>query len=161
MKKRALASTATFDVRVLNFGKSDYETLLEMNTCGETVAVEHAAYASAAQRLVTSSVSASRSSLLLALAWDGRVGHIPCPLVCRDGETFIDPEVAAAEHEKAVHAHKVQAGLSERIHIGRRSGPLPRLGILWRPREPDSSIASLFRPAIMVRMSPSSSIARE
>ena len=119
----------------------DYDTLLEMNTCGETVAVEHAAYASAAQRLVTSSVSASRSSLLLALARDGRVGHIPCLLVCRDDETLIDPEVAAAEHEKAVQAHTVQAGLGERIHIGRRSGPLPRLGILWRPREPDSSIA--------------------
>jgi hypothetical protein len=122
----------------------DYETLFEMNTCGETVAVEGAAYASAAQRLVTSSMSASRSSLLLALARDGRVGHIPCPLVCRDGETFIDPEVAAAEHEKAVHAHKVQAGLSERIHIGRRSGPSPRLPILWRPREPDASIAVII-----------------
>jgi GT2 family glycosyltransferase/tetratricopeptide (TPR) repeat protein len=122
----------------------DYDTLLEMNTCGETVAVERAAYASAAQRLVTSSVSASRSSLLLALARDGRVGHIPCRLVCRDGETLIDPEVAAAEHEKAVQAHTVQAGLGERIHIGRRSGPLPRLPILWRPREPDSSIALII-----------------
>jgi GT2 family glycosyltransferase/tetratricopeptide (TPR) repeat protein len=122
----------------------DYDTLLEMNTCGETVAVERAAYASAAQRLVTSSVSASRSSLLLALARDGRVGHIPCRLVCRDGETLIDPEVAAAEHEKAVQSHTVQAGLGERIHIGRRNGPLPRLPILWRPRESDRSIAVII-----------------
>src|SRR5260370_23778186 len=103
----------------------DYDTLLEMNTCGETVAVERAAYASAAQRLVTSSVSASRSSLLLALARDGRVGHIPCLLICRDGDTLIEPAVAAAEHAKAVQAHILQAGLANPTHIARPRRPFP------------------------------------
>jgi GT2 family glycosyltransferase/tetratricopeptide (TPR) repeat protein len=119
----------------------DYDTLLEMNTYGETVAVELAAYAAVAQQLVTTSVSAARSSLLLALARDGAIGHIPCPLVCRDGERIIDTELIAAAHREAVRAHIVKEDLGERIHIGPRSGSLPRLSILWRPRAADRSIA--------------------
>ncbi len=122
----------------------DYDTLLEMNTCGETVAIELASYASVAQRLVTTSVSAARSSLLLALARDGRVGHIPCPLICRDGENTVDSGMAAAAHEEAVRAHVAQASLSACIHIGPPSGSSPRLPILWRPRDPDKSIALII-----------------
>jgi tetratricopeptide (TPR) repeat protein/GT2 family glycosyltransferase len=122
----------------------DYDTLLEMNTCGETVAVELASYASVAQKLVTTSVSAARSSLLLALAREGRVGHIPCPLICRDGGNTIDPETVAATHEEAVRAHMAQAFLGERLHIGSPSGSLPRLPILWRPQDPDRSITIII-----------------
>lgn len=122
----------------------DYDTLLEMNTSGETVAVELATYAAVAHWLVTSSVSASRSSLLLALARDGRVGHIPHPLVCRDGETIVDPAEAAAAHEQAVRAHILRASLGERIQIGPRSGPLPRLPIVWRACDPGKSIALII-----------------
>jgi tetratricopeptide (TPR) repeat protein/GT2 family glycosyltransferase len=122
----------------------DYDTLLEMNTCGETVAIELASYASVAQRLVTISVSAARSSLLLALARDGRVGHIPCPLICRDGENTVDSGIAAAAHEEAVRAHVAQASLGACIHIGPPSGSSPRLPILWRPRDPDKSIALII-----------------
>jgi GT2 family glycosyltransferase len=122
----------------------DYDTLLEMNTCGETVVIELASYASVAQRLVTTSVSAARSSLLLALARDGRVGHIPCPLICRDGENTVDSGMAAAAHEEAVRAHVAQASLGACIHIGPPSGSSPRLPILWRPRDPDKSIALII-----------------
>jgi len=122
----------------------DYDTLLEMNTYGETVAVELASYAAVAQGLVTTSLSAARSSLLLALARDGRVGHIPCPLVCRDGENTADSGTVVAAHEEAVRAHIAQASLGERIQIGTPSGSLPRLPILWRPRDPDRSIALII-----------------
>ena len=122
----------------------DYDTLLEMNTFGETVAVKLASYASVAQRLVTTSVTAARSSLLLALARDRRVGHIPCPLVCRDGENTVDPGTAAAAHEEAVQAHVAQASLGERIQIGPPSGSLPRLPILWRPRDRNRSITVII-----------------
>jgi GT2 family glycosyltransferase len=122
----------------------DYDTLLEMNTCGETVAVELASYASVAQGLVTTSVSATRSSLLLALARDGHVGHIPWPLVCRDGENTVDPGTVAAAHEEAVRAHAAQASLGACIHIGRPNGSSPRLPILWRPRDPDRSITLII-----------------
>jgi GT2 family glycosyltransferase len=122
----------------------DYDTLLEMNTYGETVAVELASYASVAQRLVTTSVSAARSSLLLAIARDGRVGHIPCPLVCRDGANTADPGTVAAAHEEAVRAHAAQASLGACINIGRPSGSSPRLPILWRPRDPGRSITLII-----------------
>jgi tetratricopeptide (TPR) repeat protein/GT2 family glycosyltransferase len=122
----------------------DYDTLLEMNTCGETVAVELASYASVAHKLVTTSVAAARSSLLLALARDGCVGHIPCPLVCRDGENTVDLVTVAAAHEDAVRAHLAQASLDEGVHIGPPNGSLPRLPILWRPRDPDTSIALII-----------------
>jgi O-antigen biosynthesis protein len=118
----------------------DYDTLLEMNTFGETVAVEHAAFATVADKLTTSSVSAARSALLLALARNGRVGHIPCPLVCRDGETTVDPVRAGAAHEEAVLAHVAEGELAGRIDIGTRTSPLARLPILWRPRDPRASI---------------------
>jgi GT2 family glycosyltransferase len=122
----------------------DYDTLLEMNTCGETIAVEVATYASLADALVTSSVSASRSSLLLALARDSRVGHIPCPLVCRYGENAVDPGIIAAAHEEAVRGHLVQHSLEHRIAIGRPSAPMPRLSILWQPRDPRKPIAVII-----------------
>jgi O-antigen biosynthesis protein len=122
----------------------DYDTLLEMNTCGETVAIELASYASVAPRLVTTSVSAARSSLLIALARNGRVGHVPCPLVCRDGENTVDSATAAAAHEEAVRAHVAQESLGASIHIGPPSGSSPRLPILWRPRDPDKSIALII-----------------
>jgi tetratricopeptide (TPR) repeat protein/GT2 family glycosyltransferase len=119
----------------------DYHTLLEMNTCGETVAVELKSYRLIAHLLVVTSVSASRSSLLLALSRDGRVGHIPCPLVCRDGETVTDPAEAVAAHEEAVRAHILRESLGERVQIGPRSGPSPRLPIVWHARDPGKSIA--------------------
>jgi GT2 family glycosyltransferase/tetratricopeptide (TPR) repeat protein len=122
----------------------DYDTLFEMNTLGETVAVELASYASVAQRLVTTSLIAARSSLLLALARDGRVGHIPCPLVCLDGESIANPGTVAAGHAEAVRAHLAQASLDERVHIGPPNGSLPRLPILWRPRDPNRSIALII-----------------
>lgn len=122
----------------------DYDTLFEMNTFGETVAVELASYAAVAQRLVTTSLTAARSSLLLALARDGHVGHIPCPLVCLDGENTVDPATVAAAHEEALRAHVSQASLDERVHIGSPKGPLPRLSILWRPPDPRESIALII-----------------
>jgi O-antigen biosynthesis protein len=122
----------------------DYDTLLEMNTCGETVAVELASYSSVAEKIVTSSVATARSSLLLALARDHHVGHIPCPLVCRDGENTIDPATVAAAHEEAIRAHVAQASLGTCIDIGRPSGSSPRLPILWRPRDPDRSITIII-----------------
>ena len=122
----------------------DYDTLLEMNTCGETVALELASYASVAERLVSTSVSAARSSLLLALARDGRVGHIPYPLVCRDGDNAVDQGSVIAAHEEALRAHLAHASLGERIHIGSPKGALPRLAIVWRPRDPDRPIALII-----------------
>jgi O-antigen biosynthesis protein len=122
----------------------DYDTLLEMNNCGETLAVELASYVSVAERLVTTSVSSARSSLLLALVCDSHIGHIPFPLVCRDGETTIDPGTVAAAHEEAVRAHLVQAALHERVYIGPREGSSSRLPIFWRPRAPDRSITLII-----------------
>src|SRR6266478_2578076 len=71
----------------------DYDTLLEANPFGETVAVERSAYARSADRLAAQSIAAARGSLLLNLAHRGRVGHIPCALVAHGGEKVVDPAV--------------------------------------------------------------------
>ena len=66
----------------------DYDTLLEANPFGETVAVERSAYARLADRLAVQSIAAARSSLLLNLAYWERVGHIPCALVATTAKKF-------------------------------------------------------------------------
>ena len=59
----------------------DYDTLLEANPFGETIAVARTAYAALAGELVTSSSpGAARGSLLLAFASRRTIGHIPLPL---------------------------------------------------------------------------------
>jgi GT2 family glycosyltransferase/tetratricopeptide (TPR) repeat protein len=119
----------------------DYDTLLEMNTFGETVAVERETYAAVADKLATSSVSTARGSLLLTLARDGRVGHIPCVLVCRNGAQPSDPAQAGNVHEAAVSAHLAEAALAGRVEISPRIDPRPRLSVLWRPQNPGAPIA--------------------
>jgi GT2 family glycosyltransferase/tetratricopeptide (TPR) repeat protein len=122
----------------------DYDTLLEKNTFGETVAVERETYMAVAHKSVTSSVSAARSSLLLTLARDGRVGHIPCALVCRDGVVPSDPVRAGNAHEEAVRAHIAEGPLAGRVEIGPRTGPSPRLPLLWRSQDPAEPIAIII-----------------
>jgi hypothetical protein len=122
----------------------DYDTLLEINTFGETIAVEHATYIRVVNRLATSSVSSARSSLLLTLSCDGRVGHIPCPLVRRDGPTPFNQVQPREAHEDAVRAHLAEADLGGRILIDHEVGPLPRLRILWRAQTPDEPIAIII-----------------
>ena len=122
----------------------DYDTLLEANPFGETVAVERSAYARLADRLAVQSIAAARSSLLLNLAYRERVGHIPCALVAHDGEKILDAEAAAEAHEHAVRAHIAEAALSERLVIGVRSQPMRRSTVRWRPRVPDTPIAVII-----------------
>jgi GT2 family glycosyltransferase/tetratricopeptide (TPR) repeat protein len=119
----------------------DYDTLLETNPFGETVAVDYATYASLADKLATQSIAASRSSLLLNLAHDGRVGHLPCTLVTRDGDSAVDPERAVEAHEDAVRAHLATTALERRLAIDHPATPIPRLRVRWRPRVGDAPIA--------------------
>ena len=122
----------------------DYDTLLEMNVWGQTIAVERPAYASLANSITATSVSASRSSLLLALAYDGQVGHIPCPLIWHAGETTVDPVHTAAAHKEAVLAHIQRNALAERIDIGPPTGSLGRLPVFWRPSDLRRPIALII-----------------
>jgi O-antigen biosynthesis protein len=122
----------------------DYDTLLEANPFGETVAVERSVYARVADRLAAQSIAAARGSLLLNLAHRGRVGHIPCALVAHDGEKVVDPAAAAEAHEQALRAHVAAASLGEHLVIGFRSEPMPRSTVRWRPRTPDTPIAVII-----------------
>jgi len=122
----------------------DYDTLLEANPFGETVAVERATYARLADRLAAQSLAAARGSLLLNLAHKGRIGHIPCALVAHGGERVSDAEAAAEAHEHAVRAHIAAAALGERLVIGFRSQLMPRSTVRWRPRVPDTPIAVII-----------------
>src|SRR5215469_521101 len=103
----------------------DYDTLLETNPFGDTVAIEYSTYAGLADRLATSSIAAARNSLLLNLAHQGLVGHLPFPLVARDGEGITNLERVAEAHEHAVRTHISVASLDARLAISRRQDQAP------------------------------------
>src|SRR5205807_2241470 len=71
-------------------------------------------------------------------------GHIPCPLVARDGKGVVDPMQAAEAHEQAVRAHIASAGLDGRLEIGSPTSELPHLSVHWRPRVADTPIAVII-----------------
>jgi GT2 family glycosyltransferase/tetratricopeptide (TPR) repeat protein len=122
----------------------DYETLFQTNPFGETVAVESSTYAGLADRLATHSIIAARSSLLLNLAHRGQVGHLPCALVARDGDSIADPQFVAEAHEQAVRAHISAASLDGRLAISRHQAQAPPLTVRWRPRVADAPIAVII-----------------
>jgi O-antigen biosynthesis protein len=111
----------------------DYDTLLEANPFGDTVAVRADAYAEVTEDLVTGSISAARSSLLLNLAAHETVGHIPLPLVARSNQLRLET-AASVSHEAAVRAHLNGNGLSDRIEVGTPSAPGSPLAIDWKPQ---------------------------
>ena len=112
----------------------DYDTLLEANVFGETVAVERAAYLAALPAAPEGPVGRARSQLLIELARAGAVGHLPYTLV----STSLDLRGAAlSEHRIAVADHAERHGFADRIRIAKGDkGPTH-----WTPREPDSDIA--------------------
>jgi GT2 family glycosyltransferase/tetratricopeptide (TPR) repeat protein len=122
----------------------DYDTLLETNPFGETVAIEYSTYAGLTARLTTPSILAARSSLLLNLARLRKVGHLPLALVARDGESIANPERVATAHEEAVQAYVVAESLGGQLAISRHQARSPRLTVRWRPRVADSPIAVII-----------------
>ena len=121
----------------------DYDTLLEMNICGETVAVELAAYAARPPNLATGSVSACRSSLLLALArTTGSAISRTCWFAEMRGPA-VDPAVVAAAHEEAVRAHvaavpgEVHPNRPAQRRIAAAADPLA-------PQDPDKEIGVII-----------------
>jgi O-antigen biosynthesis protein len=112
----------------------DFDTLLETNPFGETVAVERAAYTEIAGQLVTGSVSSARASLLLNLAATAGVGHIPLPLVAGNAETGVEPPPGA--HQAAVWAYVMAAGEKRPIIVEPPDSAAISLAIRWRPRDP-------------------------
>jgi GT2 family glycosyltransferase/tetratricopeptide (TPR) repeat protein len=122
----------------------DYDTLLETNPFGETIAVQRAAYAAVAGELVASSSGTARGSLLLALASRRTVGHIPLPLTSIPYANEADHSAAGAnvvsDHEEVVRNHFAMRGLANRVAIGAGKGSGARTAIEWRPRHPDEII---------------------
>jgi len=131
----------------------DYDTLLEANPFGETVIVERAAYGAIAGDLLTGSLSAARSSLLLNLAYRGTVGHIPLPLIAGDDTASVadlvpaesdqdgqSPADSGITHAAAVRAHLTTAGLSDRVRVGSPADATSPLSISWQPRDPHQTV---------------------
>jgi GT2 family glycosyltransferase len=112
----------------------DFDTLLETNPFGETVAVERAAYAEIAGQVVTGSVASARASLLLNLTDKITVGHIPLPLVACNAETGVESPPGA--HQAAVWAYVMAAGEKRPIIVEPPDSAAISLAIRWRPRDP-------------------------
>jgi GT2 family glycosyltransferase len=121
----------------------DYDTLLDNNSFGETVAVERATYAALAEGLVTGSIAAARSSLLLTLADRTGVGHVPLPLVARDGEAVASE--AAEAHQMAVRAHLALAGDRRPAVVEMPAGAPAPLILRWQPRDPTAALQVIIQ----------------
>jgi O-antigen biosynthesis protein len=118
---------------------ADYDSLLEANTCGETITIERTAFLEEAERLCTATTSAGRHSLLLELCRKGRLGHIPFPLTW-----FINDPTAGSDPCRfaAVTRHLRQNDLVDRVEIER--GSTDGLRIRWIPRTPEAEIAVII-----------------
>ncbi len=112
----------------------DFDTLLEANVFGETIAVRSSTYRTALPSLPNTSVTASRTALLLALSSAGQVGHVPYPLAWRSAPG----PVMAADHLEGVAAHLDWAGLA---HKGEH---VPGAAPAWQPRQPYAPIAVII-----------------
>lgn len=112
----------------------DFDTLLEANVFGETIAVRSDAYRTTLPSLPDVSVAASRTALLLALSSTGQVGHVPYPLVWRSAPG----PVVAADHLEGVAAHLDWAGLA--CKVTQEAGAAPA----WQPRQPYKPIAVII-----------------
>jgi len=113
----------------------DYDTLLEANPFGETIAVERPAYTALSENLATDSIASARASLLLHLAEASHVGHIPLPLIARDA-AFADAGNLPGAHEAAVQAYVAAADNQCPITVGTASSPNAPLAIRWQPCDP-------------------------
>jgi GT2 family glycosyltransferase/tetratricopeptide (TPR) repeat protein len=117
----------------------DFDTLLEANPFGETIAIERAAYAALAENLVTGSIAGARASLLLSLAERAHVGHIPLPLVARDAG-LAPAESPPGAHESAVRAYIASAGARCPVTVEPPASPAAPLAIRWQPRDPAATL---------------------
>lgn len=84
----------------------DPDTLAECNLFGETIVVTAKTLRARREVVLTTSIAAARSSLLLDLAEDAAVGHIPFPLVYTADEGRRDD----AAHAEAVVARQTRIG---------------------------------------------------
>jgi O-antigen biosynthesis protein len=116
-----------------------YDTLLESNICGETIAIRRDVFLEQAGRLCTSSCSAARLSVLLETCLRQRVGHIPFPLAW----SMVEQATGDANAQvAAVTRHLQENGLADRIQIAANTSQA--LQIRWRPRLPDATIAVII-----------------
>jgi GT2 family glycosyltransferase/tetratricopeptide (TPR) repeat protein len=117
----------------------DYDTLLESNVCGETIAIRRDVFLEQAGRLCTSSGAAARHSLLLETCRRLRVGHIPLPLAW----SMAEPTTGAANAQHlAVTRHLQENGLDDRIEIAPSSSETLR--IRWQAHQPDALISVII-----------------
>jgi O-antigen biosynthesis protein len=117
----------------------DYDTLLEKNVFGETIAIERDTYSRFSNDF-SGTLSMGRSLLLLTLAEACKVGHIPYMLVSRYGHGNTD----GAAHDKAVQAHLQFLHRSEHVVIGARVEPYQHAAVRWRAPDPTTPIAVIM-----------------
>jgi GT2 family glycosyltransferase/Tfp pilus assembly protein PilF len=108
----------------------DFDSLLEANVFGDTIALRSNTYREAATALPDTEVAAARTALLLILSSASQVGHVPYPLVWRSSPAA----AVAAEYQEGVTAYLSFAGLADRLD---RRGTTP----MWRSQQPQTAIA--------------------
>jgi GT2 family glycosyltransferase/tetratricopeptide (TPR) repeat protein len=114
----------------------DRDTLLQANVFGDTIAVRTTALKAAPISAAPRSAAGARGALLLALSDQGRVAHLPLPLVRR--VEVADEPSRLADHAAAVRAH-LSGGTAATVSVSGWSDAV--LTIESIPRDDESRIA--------------------
>jgi O-antigen biosynthesis protein len=113
----------------------DLDALLEQNIIGETLAIKSSAYNALRRHLQGISASADRSALLLHLAANQRIGHLPYPLVWHfESQT----PACLKDHQEGVKHFLEQTGLLRRVEQAAAGRPL------WRPGNAEAAICVII-----------------
>lgn len=110
----------------------DYDWLLDIGARGRTLMIRREVLRQAALEAPGLSPGALRTALLLDLAREGRVGHVPLPLACRRSA---DQE-EGADHLATLAAHLARHHLAGRVELAPDAGSSLPLPVIWRPPAP-------------------------
>jgi GT2 family glycosyltransferase len=117
----------------------DHDWLMDAGGQGQTLLVRRAALQDAARRDHAASLEVLRERLILDLARDSRIGHLPLPLVRRGHATAL----SAAEHVEALRLHAEAHGFLERLQGLEGATALP-LRLTWRPQRAEEPLTVII-----------------
>jgi GT2 family glycosyltransferase/tetratricopeptide (TPR) repeat protein len=130
---------------------ADPDSILETNTCGQTLAISATALAELGAELRPRSTAATRSAILLGAIGHRRIAHIPLPLVRRS------PAAEALGEDPAAHSEAVQTHIKKiyPMHAaGRASASQSAIAVVIPTKNNSSDAAAMIESLCSLAQAP-------